>query len=115
MPYLIFNHIHTFIQVGTMYLTGSHPEKLKVEGPALMTAIDTALREAQLRDRVYICGIGGITPTNCEAVLRAGADGVAVISGIAAVDDNVPRTVAAFREVFASLDGVSENGGGACL
>lgn len=93
------------IQVGTMYLTGSHPEKLEVEGPALMTAIDTALRQAQLRDHVRLCGIGGITPANCEAVLRAGADGVAVISGIAAVDNDVARTVAAFREVFARVKG----------
>jgi len=115
MSYFISNYMHTCIQVGTMYLTGSHPEKLEVEGTALMTAIDTALREAQLRDRVLICGIGGITPANCEAVLRAGADGVAVISGIAAVDNDVPRTVAAFREVFARLDTASKNRGDACL
>lgn len=87
-----------------MYLTGSHPEKLEVEGPALVTAIDTALRQAQLRDRVRLCGIGGVTPANCEAVLRAGADGVAVISGIAAVGNDVARTVTAFRGVFARLE-----------
>ena len=76
-----------------MFLTGSHPEKLQVEGPALMAAIDKTLKEAGLRDRVRLCGIGGITPQNCRQVLEAGADGVAVISGIAAV---VEKTVAEF-------------------
>jgi thiamine monophosphate synthase len=65
-----------------MFLTGSHPEKLQVEGPALMAVIDKSLKEAGLRDRVCLCGIGGITPQNCQQVLEAGADGVAVISGI---------------------------------
>ena len=95
-----------------MFVTDSHPEKLEVEGPALVAAIDAALQQAQLRDHVRLCGIGGVTPDNCGQVLRAGADGVAVISGIAAVEGDVRRTVAAFGQAFAAAVEQKEKGGG---
>lgn len=95
---------NAFKQVGTMFPTGSHPEKLEVEGPALMADVDAALRQACLRERVHLCGVGGITPLNCGNVLRAGADSVAVISGITSIGGSVARTVQAFRDTFARME-----------
>ena len=48
-------------------------------------------------------GIGGVTPDNARAVVKAGADGVAVISAITAADD--PE--AATRKLGAAVRGVS--------
>lgn len=74
-----------YLQVGTMFMTPSHPEKLEVEGPGLLREIVEVLKgggEGILRDRVLLCGIGGINKDNCGEVIGAGADGVAVINAI---------------------------------
>ena len=42
--------------------------------------------------RVPLIGIGGITPDNAAAVVRAGADGVAVISAVCAAADPAAAT-----------------------
>jgi thiamine-phosphate diphosphorylase len=70
----------SYVQVGTMFETGSHPGKVP-EGPALLAMVRKAVGGA-----VAIVAIGGITPDNVE-LLGPVADGVAVISSIAAADD----------------------------
>ena len=73
-----------FLVVGTMFATISHPGE-EPAGPALMK--DTAARCS-----IPLVGIGGIVPDNVDAVVGAGASGVAVIRSILAADD--PKSAA---------------------
>lgn len=68
----------TYIQVGTMFSTGSHPGKIP-EGPALLRAI-----RRELGPKQALIGIGGISERNLQTVFENGATGIAVISSIAA-------------------------------
>jgi thiamine-phosphate pyrophosphorylase len=54
------------------------------------------LREARAISKHIIVGIGGINADNAEDVIKAGADGIAVVSGICSADD--PET--ASRELI---------------
>lgn len=52
--------------------------------------------------QVPVVGIGGITPDNAQDVMRAGADGVAMMRSISASDN--PKTAAQnFQDIIASL------------
>ena len=94
-----------------MFPTGSHPEKGEaVEGTALMAEVDAALRDKGLRAGLALVGVGGITEGNAAQVVATGADGVAVISGLAAAGRDVPATVRALREAMAMM--VRRGGGG---
>jgi thiamine-phosphate diphosphorylase len=84
----------SYVQVGTMFETGSHPGKAP-EGPALLVTVREAVGGA-----VAIIAIGGITPDNV-GLLGPVADGVAVISSIAAADD----PAAAARRLKEAMDG----------
>jgi thiamine-phosphate diphosphorylase len=76
-----------YVQVGTMFETGSHPGKVP-EGVALMRAV----REAVGED-VVLVGVGGVEAATVGLVVGRGrADGVAVISAIADAAD--PRAAA---------------------
>lgn len=91
-----------------MFPTGSHPEKGEaVEGPALMAEVDAALRDKGLR--AGLVGVGGITEGNAAPVVAAGADGVAVISGLAAPGRDVRATVRALK---GAMDMAGRRGGG---
>lgn len=68
-----------YLGVGPMYTTASKSDAGNPIGPGAITAI----RE-QMPSPLPIVGIGGITASRTPAVLQAGADGVAVISAIAA-------------------------------
>ena len=68
-----------YVAVGSMFPTSSKPE-FRLVGPALA-------REVRPVVRVPLIGIGGITPENAGDVIKAGADGVAVISAISAAPD----------------------------
>ena len=81
-----------FLVVGTMFATDSHPGE-EPAGPALM-------REVAGHCILPLIGIGGITPGNLNAIIAAGASGVAVIRSILAADD--PAT--ASREMLSALD-----------
>lgn len=74
-----------YVAVGSMFATRSKAE-FELVGPDL-------LRELRAAIRVPLVGIGGITLDNVEKVIRAGADGVAVISAVCAADD--PRAASA--------------------
>ena len=68
-----------YVAVGSMFATRSKAE-FELVGPDL-------LRKLRGEIRVPLIGIGGITHDNVQEVVRAGADGVAVISAVAAADD----------------------------
>lgn len=68
-----------YIAVGAMFPTQTKPE-FELVGPALVRAVRPEVR-------VPLVGIGGITPQNVGDVIRAGADGVAVISAVSAAPD----------------------------
>jgi thiamine-phosphate pyrophosphorylase len=68
-----------YVAVGAMFPTSTKPD-FELVGPALMRAVRPEVR-------VPLVGIGGITPQNAGEVIRAGADGVAVISAVCAAAD----------------------------
>ncbi len=68
-----------YVAVGSMFPTGTKPH-FQLVGPAL-------IREVRTEIRAPVIGIGGITVDNVDEVIRAGADGVAVISAVCAAAD----------------------------
>jgi len=95
-----------YVQIGTMFPTRTHPDKEDLEGPQLVKDAVAALDDEYVRAPLLV-GVGGVTVDNCADVVRAGADGVAVIRSIAESAD--PKaTVAALRT---AMTGVSTRGG----
>ena len=68
-----------YVAVGAMFPTQTKPD-FELVGPALVRAVRGEIR-------VPLVGIGGITPQNAGDVIRAGADGVAVISAVCGAAD----------------------------
>jgi len=68
-----------YVAVGSMFPTRTKPD-FELVGPALVRALRPEIR-------VPLVGIGGITPDNVGEVIRAGADGVAVISAVCGAPD----------------------------
>jgi thiamine-phosphate pyrophosphorylase len=68
-----------YVAVGAMFATPTKAD-FQLVGPALV-------RRLRPEIRVPLVGIGGITPDNVGEVIRAGADGVAVISAVCAAAD----------------------------
>ena len=68
-----------YVAVGAMFPTQTKPD-FELVGPALVRAVRPEIR-------VPLVGIGGITPQNVGDVIRAGADGVAVISAVCGAPD----------------------------
>ena len=68
-----------YVAVGSMFPTATKPD-FQLVGPALV-------RKLRGEIRVPLVGIGGITHDNVADVVRAGADGVAVISAVCAAPD----------------------------
>jgi thiamine-phosphate pyrophosphorylase len=68
-----------YVAVGSMFQTATKPD-FQLVGPAL-------IRKLRGEIRVPLIGIGGITHDNVADVVRAGADGVAVISAVCAAPD----------------------------
>lgn len=73
-----------YVAVGSMFPTGTKPD-FELVGPDLV-------RQVRGEIRVPIVAIGGITPARVAAVIRAGADGVAVISGVCGAPDPAAAT-----------------------
>jgi len=73
-----------YVAVGSIYPTGSKPE-FQLVGPGL-------LRQVRPLIQVPLVAIGGITPDNVAEVIRAGADGAAVISAVCAAPDPTQAT-----------------------
>ncbi len=72
-----------YVAVGAMFATATKVDH-ELVGPALM-------RRVRAEVGAPLVGIGGITPENAGEVIRAGADGVAVISAVCGAPD--PRAV----------------------
>lgn len=70
-----------FVVLGTIFATSSHPGRPSA-GPALITGV-------RRRAAIPVVAIGGITPERVDEVVRAGARGVAVLSGVWGAPDPV--------------------------
>lgn len=81
----------SYVAFGSFYPSPTKPEAVCAE-PALLT-------EARARLSVPICAIGGITPANGGALIRAGADLLAVLSGVFDAEDKT-TAAAAFARLF---------------
>ena len=68
--------------------------KQDIEGPLGMEGVGELRRASELP----LIAIGGIKPSNTAEVLKAGADGIAVVSAIMAADD-VEAAVEQFRRI----------------
>ncbi|HCB12739.1 MAG TPA: thiamine phosphate synthase [Gammaproteobacteria bacterium] len=68
--------------------------------PAEIRASIELLREARARLRIPIVAIGGITPENAPPLLKAGADVLAVISGVFGQPD-IQSAAARYAALFA--------------
>ena len=73
-----------YVAVGSMFATTTKPD-FQLVGPGL-------LRKLRPNIRVPLVGIGGITHDNVAEVIRAGADGVAVISAVCGAPDPTSAT-----------------------
>jgi len=73
-----------YVAVGSMFPTATKPD-FQLVGPALIRAVRGEIR-------VPLIGIGGITAENVGDVIRAGADGVAVISAVCGAADPLLAT-----------------------
>jgi thiamine-phosphate pyrophosphorylase len=82
-----------YLGVGPVFATSTKPDALPATGLGLLSEIRRAVR-------IPLVGIGGINSNNGGEVIRAGADGVAVVSALIASDD--PR--AATRALRAVID-----------
>lgn len=73
-----------YIAVGSMFATATKPD-FELVGPSLVRRLRPDIQ-------IPVVGIGGITPDNVGEVIRAGADGVAVISAVCAAPDPMAAT-----------------------
>jgi thiamine-phosphate pyrophosphorylase len=82
-----------YLGVGPVFATSSKPDAAPALGLATLAEIARAVR-------LPVAAIGGITEENAADVIRAGADGLAVISAVCAADD--PENAA--RALVARID-----------
>lgn len=68
-----------YIAVGSMFPTTTKPD-FELVGPGLIRTLRDEIRAP-------LIAIGGITPQNVGEVIRAGADGVAVIAAVCGAED----------------------------
>lgn len=68
-----------YVAFGSFYASGNKP--------AAVRAPLSLLLEARRKLNIPLCAIGGITPDNGSALVSAGADMLAAINGLFAVDD----------------------------
>lgn len=89
-----------YLGVGAIYATGSKADAGEAVGPGRISAIREVVN-------LPIVGIGGIGPDGVEAVIAAGADGVAVVSAVVAAED----IAAAARDLRVLVDQAKRNRG----
>lgn len=85
-----------YIAVGSMFATATKPD-FRLVGPEL-------LRQIRPETPLPLVGIGGITPDNVGEVIRAGANGVAVISAVCGADDPAAATRRFLEAIRAARD-----------
>jgi thiamine-phosphate pyrophosphorylase len=79
-----------YLGVGPIFPTGSKPDAAPAIGVEALSRIASSVR-------LPVAAIGGITAANAANVIRAGADGLAVVSAICAADnpEEAARTLVA--------------------
>lgn len=82
-----------YLGVGPVYPTASKDDAQAVRG----TTVIEELRRSGLS--IPVVGIGGITLENAPPVIRAGADGLSIISAIAGAED-IRETTRRFAQLF---------------
>jgi thiamine-phosphate pyrophosphorylase len=85
-----------YLGVGAMYATVTKSDAGAPVGVSRVAEIRQAVR-------LPLVGIGGVTMANAAAVIRAGADGVAVITAVTLADDMVE----AVRRLREAVDGAN--------
>ena len=80
-----------YVAFGSFFASPSKPQAVR--------APQTLLAEAKQRLNVPICAIGGITPENGAALVAAGADMLAVISGLFASAD-IESAARSYAQLF---------------
>jgi thiamine-phosphate pyrophosphorylase len=70
-----------YMAFGAMYASSVKPEAVRA-GPEHLGQAQRIVRSAGESPRAAVVAIGGITPQNAHAVVAAGADSIAVISGL---------------------------------
>ncbi len=93
---------HEAEKAGTDYVAfGSfYPSRTK---PDTVRATPALLQQARNTLNIPIVAIGGITPLNGAALIRAGADALAVISGLYSQDD-IEQTVRRYTKLFRNME-----------
>lgn len=86
-----------YIGFGHIYPTGSKPKSSAPVGPAALGDVCRALR-------IPVIAIGGIDLSNIDAVLDAGAWGVAVIGAVCAAPDPAAATRALRQRIARATD-----------
>lgn len=89
-------HGADYLGVGPIYPTTSKDDAKEVQGPGIVRKLRAAGIE------LPIVGIGGISEARTEEVIRAGADGIAVISAITQAEQ-VQTAVERIREKVAAM------------
>jgi thiamine-phosphate diphosphorylase len=84
-----------YIAVGSIFPTATKPES-ELVGVDLLRAVRQAIAAP-------LVAIGGITAENAEEAIRAGADGVAVISAVCAAPDPAEATRRLLERIRPSL------------
>jgi thiamine-phosphate pyrophosphorylase len=82
-----------YVAVGPVFATGTKPDAEAVIGLE-------GVRRARALTRKPIVAIGGITRGNAKSVIDAGADSVAVISGLFAHGETVEKVARDFLEIL---------------
>ncbi len=85
-----------YVAVGSMFPTATKAG-FELVGPELLARVRPEVR-------VPLVGIGGITADNVDQVIRAGADGVAVISAVCAAPDPRAATERLLGRIRAARD-----------
>lgn len=80
-----------YLGVGPVYATATKADAGKAIGPE-------GLKNIRNQTELPIVAIGGIKQSNCEDVIRSGADGVAVVSAICGAKD-VKKATCEFSEL----------------
>jgi thiamine-phosphate pyrophosphorylase len=85
-----------YIAVGSMFATATKPD-FQLVGPELV-------RQIRPETALPVIGIGGITPETAGEVIRAGADGIAVISAVCGAADPAAATRRFLEAIRAARD-----------
>jgi thiamine-phosphate pyrophosphorylase len=89
----------SYVSLGSIFPTGSKTDAGKAVGVGAIAELKHAVG-------LPVLAIGGINCDNVEAVIRAGADGAAVISAVAEAEDMVEAT----RELLRRIRGARGRG-----